>query len=127
MSTGEKLRELRQKKGLSLRGLARETGVIAASILLIERGRQPRTATLRKLAKALGPYGLSLLASEVKVHMSPAMPAPTHHRVAVAQLRNGLWLLSFLNQRGRPVSSAVVSRSELLSATKRASHTSPQA
>ncbi len=96
MSTGEKLRELRQKKGLSLRGLARETGVIAASILLIERGRQPRTATLRKLAKALGPYGLSLLASEVKVHMSPAMPAPTHHRVAGASFTSNELNLPFL-------------------------------
>lgn len=51
----ERLRELREKRSLSLRDLAREAGVSAAAISRIEAGKVhaiPRTA--KRLAVALG-------------------------------------------------------------------------
>jgi transcriptional regulator with XRE-family HTH domain len=51
-----KIKELRQARGLSVRGLAREAGVSTETVYSLEHGRRefiwPRTA--RKLADALG-------------------------------------------------------------------------
>jgi len=49
-----KLKELREAKGLSVRGLAREAGVSTETIYSVEHGhRQPSVRTLGKLARAL--------------------------------------------------------------------------
>ena len=49
------LRQLREKKGLSVRALADKAGVAWTAINRMELGKTtPRLATLEKLAKALG-------------------------------------------------------------------------
>src|SRR5690606_38570882 len=48
---GDRLRELRHLRGLTLRDVARETGLSAALLSQVETGRTtPSVATLRKLA-----------------------------------------------------------------------------
>ena len=52
---GERLRQLRVQKALSLRALGEITGVAFDTISKLENGRRPaRLATIRKLADALG-------------------------------------------------------------------------
>jgi transcriptional regulator with XRE-family HTH domain len=51
----KRLRELRDKRGLSQRGLAERSGVSREYIARIELGQHdPTLSTLEKLAKALG-------------------------------------------------------------------------
>ena len=51
---GIRIRELRERAGLSLRELAKQAGVDFSTIHRIERGDEsPRLATQEKLAKAL--------------------------------------------------------------------------
>lgn len=55
VTMGERLRELRQGRGLSLRALAAETGLSAGMLSQLERGvTEPSLATLRKLADVFG-------------------------------------------------------------------------
>ena len=55
MSMGLRLRQLREQRGLSVRGLAVKAGVDWTAINRIELGKvNPRLDTLEKLAKALG-------------------------------------------------------------------------
>ena len=50
----QKVRALREVKGMSTRALAREAGVSTETIYAIEHGkRQPSVTTLDKIAKAL--------------------------------------------------------------------------
>ncbi len=50
-----RLRELRKKRGLSLRKLAKAAGVHYVSLVRLEGGAfDPRLSTVKKLAKALG-------------------------------------------------------------------------
>jgi DNA-binding XRE family transcriptional regulator len=50
-----KLKELRETKGFSVRGLAREAEVSTETIYSVEHGkRQPSVRTLGKIASALG-------------------------------------------------------------------------
>jgi transcriptional regulator with XRE-family HTH domain len=50
-----KLKELREAKGLSVRGLAREAEVSTETVYSVEHGRrQPSVRTLGKIARALG-------------------------------------------------------------------------
>lgn len=49
-----KLRQIRERKGLSQTDLARLSGVAQATISNLERGRPARFVTMRELAKALG-------------------------------------------------------------------------
>ncbi len=48
------MREVREAKGMSLRGLAVKAGVDWSAIHRIEKGKDPQLSTLAKLAKALG-------------------------------------------------------------------------
>lgn len=52
----ERLRRLREERGLSQRGLARVSGLTAQAISLIESGQRPnmKIKTVEKLAEALG-------------------------------------------------------------------------
>lgn len=50
---GERLRELREKAGLSQYALAKRSGVTAQGIANLERGSDPTWATVLKLARAL--------------------------------------------------------------------------
>ncbi|MDP9475647.1 MAG: helix-turn-helix transcriptional regulator [Actinomycetota bacterium] len=50
-----KLKKLREAKGLSVRGLAREAGISTETVYSVEHGRrQPSVRTLGKIARALG-------------------------------------------------------------------------
>ena len=49
------LRQIREKRGLTVEGLAEKSGVSATTIRDVERGRrEPRRDTITKLAKPLG-------------------------------------------------------------------------
>ena len=50
---GERLRNLRWRKGLSQEELAVEAGVSAGAVSMAESGRRPYPSTVRKLAAAL--------------------------------------------------------------------------
>ena len=54
VNVGAELRTLREEKGLSIRALARASGISANAISMIERGRtSPSVSTLYKMADAL--------------------------------------------------------------------------
>lgn len=54
VDVGLKIRELREERGLSMRALARNSGISANALSMIERGRtSPSVSTLYKLADAL--------------------------------------------------------------------------
>jgi transcriptional regulator with XRE-family HTH domain/quercetin dioxygenase-like cupin family protein len=54
-SVGQRIREERAKRGISLRGLARDVGVSASMISQIETGKsQPSVSTLYAITSALG-------------------------------------------------------------------------
>jgi DNA-binding XRE family transcriptional regulator len=51
----QKFKGIRESKGMTTRGLAREAGVSTETINAIEHGRrQPTVTTLDKIARALG-------------------------------------------------------------------------
>ncbi|HWQ83221.1 MAG TPA: helix-turn-helix domain-containing protein [Anaerolineales bacterium] len=55
VDVGERLRILREERGLSMRSLARDSGLSTNALSMIERGRtSPSVSTLVKLAGALG-------------------------------------------------------------------------
>lgn len=63
---GKRLNELRLAKAMSLRDLARETGLSATLLSQIERGvTEPSLTTLRKLSAVFGQSVSSLFAAEV--------------------------------------------------------------
>ncbi len=58
----KKLRKLREARGLSVRGLAKEAGISTETVYSVEHGkRQPNLTTLGKLARALGANPVDLL------------------------------------------------------------------
>jgi transcriptional regulator with XRE-family HTH domain len=62
---GQRLRELRVEKALSLRALGEVTGVAYDTINKLENGHRPaRLATIRKLADALGVEPKELMRKE---------------------------------------------------------------
>ena len=55
INVGSRLRELRSERGLSIRGLARKSGLSANALSMIEREKtSPSVSTLYKLADAMG-------------------------------------------------------------------------
>ncbi len=62
---GQRLRELRVQRALSLRALGERSGVSFATINNLENGNRPaRLATIRKLAEALGVEPKELMKGE---------------------------------------------------------------
>ncbi len=62
---GERLRELRVQRALSLRALGERSGVTFATINNLENGNRPaRLSTIRKLANALGVEPKELMKGE---------------------------------------------------------------
>lgn len=54
VDVGERIRELREERNLSMRALARNSGISANALSMIERGRtSPSVSTLYKLTEAL--------------------------------------------------------------------------
>ena len=55
VNIGDRLRELREARNISMRALATKSGLSANALSMIERGRaSPSVSTLYKLADALG-------------------------------------------------------------------------
>ncbi len=55
MINPQKVRQLRESRGMTTRGLAKEAQISTETLHAIEHGRrQPQVRTLEKLAKALG-------------------------------------------------------------------------
>ena len=62
---GQRLRELRVQRALSLRALGERSGVSFATINNLENGNRPaRLVTIRKLAEALGVEPTELMKGE---------------------------------------------------------------
>jgi len=62
---GQRLRQLRVERALSLRSLGERSGVTFATINNLENGNRPaRLATIRKLAEALGVEPKELMKEE---------------------------------------------------------------
>jgi transcriptional regulator with XRE-family HTH domain len=67
INVGERLRELREARNISMRALATRSGLSANALSMIERGRaSPSVSTLYKLADALGVSITSFFASETE-------------------------------------------------------------
>ncbi len=89
VNVGDSLKRLRAEKGLSMRALAKNSGLSANALSMIERGRtSPSVSTLYKLADALGvPVTAFFGAPEARqqvIHLS----AHEHARVPVV---GGSW------------------------------------
>jgi transcriptional regulator with XRE-family HTH domain len=70
MTFGKRLRELRQKKGLTLRGLAEATGLSFTYLSKVETGKVPYTPAvdkIRAIAEVLEVDALELLEAADKV------------------------------------------------------------
>ena len=70
MNLGQKIRQLRKEKGLSLNKLAESAGVSAAYLSQLENdvSKQPSAEILLKIASALGTTIADLLDQPVRVH-----------------------------------------------------------
>lgn len=67
VNVGERLRELREARNISMRALAVRSGLSANALSMIERGRaSPSVSTLYKLADALGVSITAFFGSEVE-------------------------------------------------------------
>jgi transcriptional regulator with XRE-family HTH domain len=67
VNIGERLRELREARNISMRALATRSGLSANALSMIERGRaSPSVSTLYKLADALGVSITSFFGSETE-------------------------------------------------------------
>ena len=67
INVGERLRELREARNISMRALATRSGLSANALSMIERGRaSPSVSTLYKLADALGVSITSFFTSETE-------------------------------------------------------------
>jgi len=67
VDVGNKLRQMREARGLSIRALARQSGLSANALSMIERGRSsPSVSTLYKVAAALDVPITDLFRSQFK-------------------------------------------------------------
>ena len=67
INVGERLRELREARNISMRTLASRSGLSANALSMIERGKaSPSVSTLYKLSDALGVSITSFFASDVE-------------------------------------------------------------
>ncbi len=89
MDVGARLRELREARGTSMRGLATRSGLSANALSMIERGRtSPSVSTLYKLADALGVPVTEFFAPAPEKHNAVLVKADGRTRVPFA---NGVW------------------------------------
>ena len=69
VDVGIRLRQLREQRGLSIRALARHSGLSANALSLIERGRSsPSVSTLNKVAAAMGVAITTFFQTEPELH-----------------------------------------------------------
>jgi transcriptional regulator with XRE-family HTH domain len=83
VNIGERLRELREARNISMRALATRSGLSANALSMIERGRaSPSVSTLYKLADALGVSITSFFNSDEEKKQVVFLKADGRSRVA---------------------------------------------
>ncbi len=89
MDVGVRLRDLRQERGLSMRSLARLSGLSTNALSMIERGKtSPSVSTLYKLSEALEVPITAFFRTELPRHGIVFRPAKERSRV---EFQRGLW------------------------------------
>jgi transcriptional regulator with XRE-family HTH domain len=83
VNIGERLRELREARNISMRALATRSGLSANALSMIERGRaSPSVSTLYKLADALGVSITSFFGSDTERQQFVFLKADERPRVS---------------------------------------------
>jgi transcriptional regulator with XRE-family HTH domain len=83
VNIGERLRELRESRNISMRALAARSGLSANALSMIERGKaSPSVSTLYKLADALGVSITSFFGSDTERKQVVFMQADERPRVS---------------------------------------------
>jgi len=83
VNIGERLRELREARNISMRALAAKSGLSANALSMIERGRaSPSVSTLYKLADALGISITSFFGSDAERKQVVLLKADERTRVS---------------------------------------------
>lgn len=83
INIGERLRELREARNISMRTLATKSGLSANALSMIERGRaSPSVSTLYKLADALGVSITSFFGSDLERKQVVFLKSDARARVA---------------------------------------------
>jgi transcriptional regulator with XRE-family HTH domain len=86
VNIGERLRELREARNISMRALATRSGLSANALSMIERGRaSPSVSTLYKLADALGVSITSFFGSNSEKKQVVFLQADERTRVSFAR------------------------------------------
>lgn len=89
VNVGGKLRTMREERGLSIRALARASGISANALSVIERGKSsPSVSTLYKVTDALGVPITTLFRTEPERKTVVYRKAETRPRVS---FQRGLW------------------------------------
>jgi len=89
VNVGSRLRSLREERKISIRGLARKSGLSANALSMIERGKtSPSVSTLYKLADALGIPITSFFGEEVEKNPVVFLKADERTRVP---FQRGTW------------------------------------
>jgi transcriptional regulator with XRE-family HTH domain len=83
MTLGDRLRAVRERKGLSQRELARQAGIRPATLSELESGvrQNMNTDTAKRLARTLG-VSIDYLVGTWDEEEEDDQPAPTHRAVA---------------------------------------------
>lgn len=86
VDVGGRLRELREARNISMRGLATASGLSANALSMIERGKtSPSVSTLYKLADALGISITAFFGAEAEKHQVVFMKADARPRMAFSR------------------------------------------
>jgi quercetin dioxygenase-like cupin family protein/DNA-binding XRE family transcriptional regulator len=86
VNIGERLRELREARNISMRALATRSGLSANALSMIERGRaSPSVSTLYKLAEALGVSITSFFSSDTNRKQVVFLQSDVRTRVSFAR------------------------------------------
>ena len=89
VNVGGRLRVMREERGLSIRALARASGISANALSMIERGKSsPSVSTLYKVTDALGVPITTLFRTETKRVNVVFKKADERTRVS---FQRGLW------------------------------------
>ena len=89
VEVGKRLKKLREERGISMRSLARESGLSANALSMIERGlTSPSVSTLMKLSSAMEVPVTAFFRSEPQREKVVFVKAPSRARIA---FNSGLW------------------------------------
>ena len=89
VNVGSRLRTLREERNISIRGLARNSGLSANALSMIERGKtSPSVSTLYKLADALGIPITTFFGEEVEKNAVVFIKSDERSRVP---FQRGVW------------------------------------